>query len=241
MPVTSPPRHQAIADYLRTLVAAGEPGSRLPSDAELCERFTVSRMTARQAVSTLVAEGRLYRRRGRGTFVADRPVDRLLGSPLSFSESMRRRGRTPSSRVLMAGLTAPQPADVSTLRLADGADVVLVERLRLADGVPMAIERVVLVPELAGVLDRDLAETSLHAAMDELGRSPVTAHAQVSARRADARDRRLLELEANGVLLCERRVIRDQHGVPIEHTETRYAAERYYFEAVVHRDGAGLG
>lgn len=216
------------------------PGDRLPSDAELCERFSVSRMTARQAVHALLAEGLLYRRRGQGTFVAEPPVARLLGSPLSFSESMRRRGRVPSSRMLVAGLTAPQPADVTTLRLDDGDDVVLVERVRLADGIPMSIERVVLVPALAGVLDVDLGTASLHAEMDRLGRSPSTSHASVSARRADARERRLLDLEPAGVLLCERRVIEDADGVPIEHTETRYAAERYVFEAVVHRDFTGL-
>jgi GntR family transcriptional regulator len=113
-----------------------------------------------------------------------------------------------------------------------------VERLRMADGVPMAIERAALVPELAEILDGDLATGSLHAAMEELGHRPTTSHAQVAARLADPRERRLLGLDEVGVLLCERRVIEDQDGTPVEHTETRYAAERYVFEAVEHRDGS---
>jgi GntR family transcriptional regulator len=233
------PRYVEIADHLRQLVARAAPGDRLPSDAELCDRFGVSRMTARHAVQVVAGEGLLYRRRGQGTFVASRPVvPRLLGSPLSFTESMRRRGLTATSRLLAAELIDPAPDDVQALHLSGGERVVLVERLRLADGVPMAIERAVLAPDLAPVLREDLGAVSLHAAMERLGRVPTRAQARVSARLADARERRLLGHGPAGVLLCERRVISDADDVPLEHTETRYAAERYVFETVVHRDDA---
>jgi GntR family transcriptional regulator len=228
------PRYHEIAEHLRGLVAGGEPGDRLPSDAELCELFGVSRMTARHAVQVLANEGLLYRRRGQGTFVASRPIPRLLGSPLSFTTSMRRRGLRVSSRVLRAAMADPQPGDTEALRLGDGERVVLVERLRLAEGVPMAIEHAVLVPDLEPVLDENLDEISLHAVMERLGRVPSQAQARVSARLADGPERRLL---GSGVLLCERRVIADQDGVPIEHTETRYAAERYVFEVLVQGEG----
>lgn len=230
------PRYQEIARHLRDLVAAGAPGERLPSETELCERFDVSRMTARQAVQVLVTEGLLYRRRGQGTFVGARPVPRLLGSPLSFTESMRARGHTTASRTLEARIVAPEPIHVQALHLSAGEQVVLVERLRLADGVPMAIERAVLSPDLAPVLDSDLDLAGLHQTMERLGRVPTRARARVSARLADTRERRLLELDPAGVLLCELRVITDQHEVPLEYTETRYAAARYSFEAVVRRD-----
>jgi GntR family transcriptional regulator len=237
MSESTAPRYRQIADHLRGLVDAGRPGDRLPSDAELCTAFGVSRMTARQAVDQLLAEHLVVRHRGLGTFVAEHPEPRLLGSPLSFTASMQRRGRTVSSRLLATGLIAPERADAVALQLTEDADIVLVERLRIADGVPMAIERAALVPGLARILERDLATGSLHAAMEELGHRPTTSHAQVTARLADPRERRLLGLDEMGVLLCERRVIEDQDGVPVEHTETRYAAERYVFEAVEHRDG----
>lgn len=229
-------RYEQIARYLRTLVAARAPGDRLPSDAELCQRFSVSRMTARQAVQVLVNEGLCYRRRGLGTFVAPRPVPRLLGSPLSFTESMRRRGLRATSRVLVAEVREADPEDVAALGLNEGDRVAVLERLRLAEEVPMAIERAVLVPELAPVLAEDLEHGSLHAAMEQLGRVPTRSHSRVTARLATATERRLLELGPRDVLLCERRVILDQHGRPLEHTETRYAARRYVFEAVLRRE-----
>jgi GntR family transcriptional regulator len=233
----TPARYLEIADYLRRLVAHAQPGDRLPSDAELCARFSVSRMTARQAVQVLANEQLLTRRRGEGTFVAARPVGRVLGSPLSFTESMRRRGLTASSRVLGSGWRAATMEDRAALGMPSGVRVVHLERLRLADEVPMAIERAVIHPSLGDVLEAELERESLHEAFERLGRIPVRAEARVSARRASAGERRELGLGSGGVVLVERRIITDQDGLPIEHTETVYAAERYEFEAVVHREG----
>lgn len=234
------PRYEEIARELRAMVAAARPGDRLPSDAELCARYSVSRMTARQAVDQLVRDELVVRRRGLGTFVASRPVPRLLGSPLSFTESMRRRGLRASSRVLVRSRATPSEADVAALQL-DGPDEVLVlERLRLADGVPMAIERAVIHPSVAEGVPEDDELTSLHAAFERLGHLPTRALATVSARIVTTREAEILELPKNGVVLCERRIITDQDGLALEHTETRYAAARYEFESVLHRDSSDV-
>lgn len=232
----STPAYLEIAGYLRELVGTSEPGDRLPSDADLCEHFSVSRMTARQAVQLLVNEDLVYRRRGKGTFVAPRTVPRLLGSPLSFTENMRRRGLRASSRSLHSGMVALEPAEARALGLSPGERAALLERLRLADDQPMAIERALVTPSCAAVLDDDLERGSLHAAFERLGRIPMQAHSRVSARRVTARERELLELAPGEVVLLERRIISDQNGVPLEYTETRYAASRYEFEAVLRRN-----
>ncbi|MGB5187823.1 MAG: GntR family transcriptional regulator [Acidimicrobiia bacterium] len=238
--MSSGPRYLEIADYLRELVASAEPGERLPSDAELCERFGVSRMTARQAVMVLANEHLLERKRGSGTFVSGRRVPRALGSPLSFSESMRLRGRAPSSRVLRAG-PAEITVDVAAeFGIAAGAPAILLERLRLADGIPMAIEHAVIPADNSGLLDEDLTSGSLHAAFERAGRVPTRALAEVGARMATKRERDLLELPSNGIILTEVRTIFDQRGAPLEHTSTFYAAERYAFSAVLYRDDEGL-
>ncbi len=233
-----PTRYEEIAAYLRELVAEREPGDRLPSEAELCQRFGVSRMTARHAVQTLEREHLLHRKRGKGTFVSTRPVPRLLGSPLSFSESMERRGATATSETLESHHGAPGEADVKALEIATDDRVGVLERIRYADGIPMAIERAVLAPSCAEVIDH-LGEGSLHDAFEATGRIPSRATAQVEARPATARERELLELEPGGVVLCERRVIYDQDELPLEHTETRYAADRYVFNVMMYRDEPG--
>src|SRR4051794_8156330 len=149
------PRYAEIDDQLRKVIAQGRPGDRLPSEAELCAQFGVSRMTARGVVDKLVGLGMVYRVKGSGTFIADQPMHRPPGTLLSFSEDMRSRGLEPSSRVLRIGQEQPGEDVRRALALGDGPVIVL-ERLRLADDVAMASERVVLPGHMAGVLAEDL-------------------------------------------------------------------------------------
>ena len=230
------PRYIEIAAYLRELVAQARPGQRLPSDAELCERFGVSRMTARQAVAILANEHLLERKAGSGTYASGRRVPRALGSPLSFSESTRMRGLNPSSRVLRAGPATLTDDDAAALGVDIESPAIVLERLRLADDVPMAVEHAVIPAGHSGLLDEDLTSGSLHAAFEKAGRIPTRAHAEVGARMATKRERILLELPVNGIVLTEVRTIFDQNRAPLEHTSTVYAAERYAFTAVLYRE-----
>jgi DNA-binding GntR family transcriptional regulator len=231
------PRYVEIERFLRERIAGAAVGDPLPSDAELCAQFGVSRMTARQAVQALAAEGLLVRRSGHGTFVAARPVHRRMGTLFSFTEDMERRGMTASSRPIALGWSEATPEERAELELGTGERVVLVHRVRLADGVPMAIERVALPPSCEAVLEADLETGSLHAELTRLGRVPTLARAWVTAAIATPEEAELLELPARGALLVERRIITDAGGSPIERTETRYASGRYVFDIELHRIG----
>ena len=230
------PRYEQIADYLRGRVSVSSFGDRLPSDAELCAQFSVSRMTARQAVQVVVTEGLVQRRRGAGTYVRTQPVLRDLGSPLSFTESMRRRGMSASSRILKWGEVRPTVDEREALGLSPGEGAQVLERLRLADNVPMAIERALMPLDLARDIEGDLEIGSLHSAFERAGRYPTKALAEVWARHASKRQRELLGLAASGIVLCEERTISDQEGRPLERTVTFYASSRYSFRAVLVRE-----
>ena len=217
---------------LRRRVRRSAPGDPLPSESELAARYRVSRMTARQAVQHLAAEGLVQRRRGAGTFVAPRPIHRHEGALMSFTEDMRRRGMKASSRLLQAGLRAATSADVDALRLPGAARVVAISRLRLADGVPMAIEHAALPAECAGVLADDLETGSLHESLVARGRVPSVSRSWIRARLATAVESRLLEIPRRSALLVERRIIYDTDKLPLEHTETAYNADTYAIDAV---------
>lgn len=189
-------------------------------------------MTARHAVRLLEQDGLLRREQGRGTFVTPRTVPRQLGSPLSFTTSMRSRGLVASSQVLKAGEEQPTPEDIEALDLAGSDLVSVLTRLRLADGVPMAIERAVLAPDVRDVIE-SIEDESLHNLFARMGRVPAWARSRVSARLATSAERRLLELSARGVVLNENRIIYDREDRPLEHTDTWYAAERYTFTTVM--------
>lgn len=224
-------QYQLIERWLRQRLPGLAPGDPVPSEFQLAEQFGVSRMTARQALQNLAAEGLVRRQRGHGTFVAPRPVHRREGALLSFTEDMRRRGMKASSVLLEASLVAATTADLEALQLEVGARCVAIRRLRLADGVPMAIERAVLPVECAPVLGMEL-EGSLHEALTRLGRVPYLAHSWISATVASTAESQLLEVGRRTALVVERRIIYDRARSAFEHTETRYAAERYVIDAV---------
>lgn len=229
------PRYMVIEEHLRKLIAAGEPGDVLPSDSDLCERFNVSRMTARQAVQRLVNEGAVYRVSGSGSYIADRHIHRGMNRLRSFTEDMQARGRVVSSRVLNAGQRAGAADELRALHLAPGDRVVAVTRVRLADDIPLALERAVMPPSLAPILQADLATSSMHELVRELGREPTIAHGALTAATASALEAELLAVVVGAGLLVERRTILDQQGAPMEYTETRYVGERYLFDVVLER------
>ena len=225
-------RYREIERFLRTQVEGARPGAPLPTEAELCERFSVSRMTVRQALQELTNDGLVERRRGQGTFVAHRPVHRRPGVFLSFTEEMNRRGVQATSRLLAAGMDDPRQPEVLDLGLAPGSQVVRVVRVRLADGVPVALEDAALVPELGGVLEEDLGGGSLHSALERRGVVATRATGTITARLARASETELLDLAPQSALLVELRTLFDQEGRVFERTETRYAADRYVIDVV---------
>jgi GntR family transcriptional regulator len=225
-------RYREIERYLRNQVEGARPGAPLPSEAELCERFSVIRIPVRQALQELTNDGLVERRRGQGTFVAHRPVHRRPGVFLSFTEEMNRRGMQATSRLLSAGMDDPRRPEVLDLGLAPDSQVVRIVRVRLADGVPVALEDAALVPELRDVLDEDLGGGSLHSALERRGVIATRATGTIAARLARASETELLDLAPQSALLVELRILFDQEGRVFERTETRYVADRYVIDVV---------
>jgi GntR family transcriptional regulator len=219
------PRYYEIEQSLRERVASLDPDSPLPSESQLCEEFGVSRMTARAAVQRLAQDGLVYRVPGRGTFVAASRPNRTAGHVLSFSDEMRRKGRVPSSKVIER--RQRRASDEEERRLGV-REVVVLRRVRLADGKPLAVERAVFPADRVGsTLDADLERESLFEALVGAGLVPTSGRAALVAEAATAEDARLLRVRKGSPLLVERRLINDPQGRPLEWTESRYVGSRY--------------
>lgn len=219
------PRYFTIEQSLRARIAELDAHAPLPSDAQLCEEFDVSRMTARGAVQRLVQEGLVYRVPGRGTFVAATRATRTASHILSFSEEMRRRGREPSSQVVER---AHRTATANEEQRLGTTVVFVLRRVREADRQPVALETAVFpAARVAGVLDGELEGASIFGLLEAAGIVPTAGHAAISAEAATADDAKLLGIERGAPLLVERRLIRDQTGGPVELTESRYVGALY--------------
>jgi GntR family transcriptional regulator len=238
------PQYRQIEQALRLRIATLPPGARLPSDAELCAEFGVSRMTARNAMQRLADDGLVARQPGRGSFVAEPPAHRHANRLMTFTQEMLRAGRSPSSQVLTRAIRPSSPVEAADLGIPPYQAVVHLRRLRLADDLPVALESAVLIDACAdAVMSADLARSSLHETLRRAGIVLRRGTGTVAAAAATAEDARLLRIGTGDPLLVERRVIADGHGRRIEATESRYAAERYalvvQFDVEVPNRGAG--
>jgi GntR family transcriptional regulator len=226
------PRYFVIEQSLRDRITQLQAHDPIPSETELSQTFGVSRMTARAAVTKLVADGLLYRQPGSGTFVAEPVTHRRADSLIRFSDDMRRQGRVPSSTVIEARLRPVRTAEADRLHIGRTSRVVEVRRVRLADGAPVALECAVFPASVAALLQQDLATVSVHETLGKLGRVPTRGHATITAQNATPEDASLLDVDLFAVLLVEHRLILDQHGRPLELTESRYVGSRFALDVV---------
>jgi GntR family transcriptional regulator len=221
-----PPLYARIEQALRTRLAAASPGDLLPSEPSLAAEFGVARMTVRAALDRLAADGLVERVPGRGTFARPRPVPRPAGTLMSFHDQVRSWGQVPSSRVVEAALRPATADERAALRLAPGAQVVAIVRVRLAGADPLALEHACFPPCLAHLLELDLEHESLHRALRERGLRPTLGSSTLTAEAAGPHAG-LLAVPASEPLLVETRLIVDQRAEPLERTVSRYVGSRY--------------
>jgi GntR family transcriptional regulator len=220
-----------ISDAIRRQIEQGtlKVGDLLPSEREYAEQLRVSRMTVRAAQDILVHEGLVVRQHGRGTIVAATKINRSTSAFMSFTEDMHTRGLRASSRVLTFHARAANLAVTAQLALSADAQVIFLERVRLADEEPLALERVYLpFDRFAPLLGRNMAEHSLYTVLEaEFQCSPTVADETVEATTLTASDAQMLSVARHSPALLSSRITRDQDGVPIESVQTLYRADRY--------------
>ena len=172
-------KHVLVREHLRTVIASLKPGDPAPSERGLMQSFGVARMTVRQAIDALVAEGLLERIPARGTFVAH--TSRRAGRPLSLTEEMERRGRPVEDETVFARLGQAGPGIARSLGITSGDAVIHWRRRRCSDGRLLCVQDVwlneVLLP---GFLQAPLP-ASLYEGLEARGLRPTRAEDRLSA------------------------------------------------------------
>lgn len=208
-----------------------QPDELLPSEAELVEKYDLSRATVRQAFDMLVNQGWVYRRRGQGTFVARPTIEQNLSRIVSFWEDMQQRGLEPGTKVLSREIVPATIDFTEELKVTVGEELARIVRLRLADGEPMSVEYSYLVNRFCpGVLEQDYANSSLRQMLEsQFNIRLVYARQKIRAVPASEDLAELLNIEPNSPLLHIERVSYSDQDLPIEYLEINLRGDRYTF------------
>ncbi len=228
------PLYFQISRRLEEAVDHGDllPGERLPNEIEFAESLAISRPTMRRALDDLVEKGLLTRKQGVGTRVANAQVRRRVALT-SLYDDLTASGRRPETQVL---LLATNCVDRHAARaLGEPADqpVVYCERLRRADGRPLALMRNWLPPRFADITEEDLRTHGLYQLLGQRNARPAVAKQRITAQAAGTAEARLLDTKRNAPLISMQRTAFDAAGHPVEFAEHLYRADLYAIEVTV--------
>jgi GntR family transcriptional regulator len=218
------------ADTIRGYVAEGalRPGARLSPERDLCQRLDISRATLRRALLALVEDGVLTPSHGRGWYVATDDRREWPNSLESFSETADRMGLVATSEVLRAETAMATLDEAEQLGIAPGSALFHLERVRMLDGMPIAIDRSVVPAELApGLGSVDFRVRSLYAALAEAGLELADAETTIEAREADIVVAEHLTVLVGRPILVMHQIVRNSGGRPVLASTISYAGDRY--------------
>ena len=232
------PLYFQLKEQIKQNIIRGEyqEGDLIPSEREFSHNYELSSTTIRRALNDLVQENFLARKAGKGTFVRRRKVKRDLRKVLGFTNNMTEMGLTPTTKVLSQKITTPNAFARERLRLEKRDKVVRLERLRLADDVPMMLETRYIRTDLCPGIEReDLSSSLWRTFEDKYGRKPNRHSQGMTIATVSGHAASLLTLNDNSLVFMIKGVTYVQDHEPIECEESLYRSDKYEltFEAIM--------
>jgi len=230
------PKYSQISRWLIEMIEKGRfvVHEKLPSESRLSELFQVNRNTVRQAISDLVVKGLVQKRNGVGSFVIVRsiaPVKYTLQNISSFTDDMVRMGIVPKTRPIRQSVIEAPPEVAEKLMLGKESRVILTERLRLGNKIPLVIERSYLPhQEYKAILKMRLTGSLYHLLTKKFH---VDLHRSLQTFRAIAlagKDAKLLGLPPGSPGIFLESVIYDSKNIPVEVLHAFHRGDQYVFE-----------
>jgi GntR family transcriptional regulator len=228
------PLYYQLEEMIKKEIAGGalQPGDMIPTELEIVDYFKLSRTTVRQALTELVSENLLYRKKGIGTVVAKPKIDlQYMGNMVSYNEQIKSMGLTPATKVLeLTVITADDFLD-QEMQLKEEKRVIKLLRLRFADEEPIAIVESYLPYDLCQfIVNEDLAENSLY---QTLAAQPETAVVKVNrvveAKIVSREDSKLLQVERGFPIQSFYNHAFNESGRIVEYCSSRYRGDRNKF------------
>jgi DNA-binding GntR family transcriptional regulator len=228
------PLHALLADRLQKLIETGDlpVGARIENEISLAERLGISRPTVRRAMQHLVDQGLVFRKPGFGTEVMMPAVLRPVALT-SLYDDLAKAGRQPRSEVMSFEVIPASDAAALALRIPPRSEVTSIERLRYADGQPLAIMHNLVPVHIARLARGDLQRRGLYELLRSSSAVPRTAPEVIGARSATAQEATLLGIRRSAAVLTMTRTAWNADERGIEYGSHVYRADRYAFEQTV--------
>ncbi|MDP3446944.1 MAG: GntR family transcriptional regulator [Eubacteriales bacterium] len=232
------PIFRQIIERINAGIDSGEfaRGDAIPSEPELCRQFSTTRMTVRRAIDALVNEGKLFRVQGKGTFVSHFELDKTY-QKLGFTSNMLSLGVHPSSMVILAGPCEAGEEVLSSLEMAEDEPVFCLQRIRMADESPIAIERVwISLKRFPRLPEFDFSQRSLYEVLhQESGLDLANGYSRqrINAVSVSGEDAQALFHAKKGVALRIRNVDYDKAHRPFAMADTLYHGGKYTLDVVI--------
>jgi DNA-binding GntR family transcriptional regulator len=237
------PAYLQVKNAIISQMSSGQlmPGDRLPPERRLSTLLDTSRVTLRRALIALMEVGLVSSSPGIGWFVRSAAIGEPPSTLVSLTAMAAANGLVASSRVLANRVREATLDEAEQLRIAPGAELFELERVRYVDGKPIAVSRVLIPLELVpSIVSVDFATQSLYQLLEEsFGVIPTRADYGVEARLPDPVVADLLEMSPTGPILEARQITFDQHGHPLELGWIAYRGDRYRFRATLERRALG--
>jgi DNA-binding GntR family transcriptional regulator len=231
------PLYFQVAQHLEQLIESGElpMGTRLDNEAHLARQLGLSKPTMRRAIEYLVGRGLLVRKRGIGTQVVHAKVTREV-ELTSLYDDLATAGRAPATTVVRVEVTHANDRVAAALQLPERALVNSLERIRLADGEPIALMHNFLPAALVRLNDEALETHGLYEILRAAGIALTSATQRMSAKNALAAEARLLDEPRGAALLTMERTVLDDRDRPVEFGQHVYRASRYSLRTSLRMD-----
>ncbi|SFM15400.1 GntR family transcriptional regulator [Salibacterium qingdaonense] len=227
-----------IKDILIQRIQEGkwEAHSLIPTEQELMKEFDVSRSTVRQAISVLVQTGLVEKTQGRGTIVKPQKLVGSLGRLKGFAEEVVEKGQTPKSKLIRAEFSGQLYTEKTMLEVDDEHSILLVERIRFADNIPVALERTCWPNDIGNILMKyDLNEARYYEILEDHNVFLKKASEKIIAINATQHEGDLLGIRPGEALLEMTRLSFGMNDHPMEYTRTRYRSDQYHYDIELNR------
>lgn len=239
LPDAAQPLHVRLRESLRTDILEGRlrPHDRLPSESELTVRFEVSRITVRQALAALHAEGLILKVHGKGSFVSSPRMSQDLDRLRGLAESLGGEGHEVRARVLKLEEVAAPTAAAAKLGLPPGSVVTELLSLRYVDRAPLSLNRSYMSSNIGARLRRaDVGRRDVLSIYEnDFGIAIGRAEVVISAASADRQQRKYLELAEHVPVLQVERLVFTADERPL-HVETScYRSDAFSYRVTVQR------